>query len=594
MEEIILRPSIGREINLIMSQLRPIHSAEEVLKVCKNVYEDVEYEIELTSDIGKCSITVYINGEEQESYLYGNKIVFGDDNKKIFANIYGFAQIVLCIRKINSEQLFYSEYVSVLIRASDKNKSVSMMLKYIYANMEDYLFHEMNKPEIGKEEITDDFWAQILFLEEVANVYEGNYGYFKANSRYKLDKKEVLDRTEKLQHIDAKTIQYMVRHPEYLDRSVIGINYGSQTYLPRKTLMTQNVISYDIYENKIVVSFLNQMFLVIEDLKSNVQRFIDSGSVDENADNGYIVSSFIIYENALELLREFLQRILVLEDKYRQLLMSYKRILDVKYSNSFEMPEPTAIFMNVPQYNRVYSCIMKWNQHNAYDFEKEQMMMNFFNAPEIFETYSLIKLINYIKESGYILKKTKQVHYPKRSHWLYKQKNYNNTYIFENESSSITLYYEPFIYDEDSRSVNGIGLFRNNSVSLNNKTDEEYRGHYYVPDYLLKYSDENKENYIICDAKFSSKMRVKHKIIPYLAYKYITSISTIDESDSLKGLFVFYGIVDNYAMNESFYDAKIESAKDIIPYIKLVPISEEISYTYQENNVFDILQKLMG
>ncbi len=593
MEQIILRPSTGGEINLIMSPYKPIHSAEEVLKVCKSVCEDVEYEIELTSDDSLFAVRVFINGEEQESYTYGNKIVFGYENQRIFANIYGFAQIALLIKKPNAEQWFYSEYVSVLVRPSDKNRSVSLMLKYIYANMEDYLFQEMTHPGIGKEEVSRDFWSQIILLEEVANVYEGNYGYFMANSRYKLDKKEVLDRTEKLQHVDAKTIQYMVRHPEYLDRSVVGISYGSQTYLPRKTLMTQNVITYDIYENQVVIGFLNQMFLIIEDLKSTVQRFMDSVIVNETADNGYIVSSFIIYENAAEQLREFMQRIMLLEEKYRQLLMSYTRILDVTYSNNFVMPKPTAIFMNVPQYNRVYSCIMKWNKRNVYDFEKEQMLMNFFNAPEIFETYSLIKLVDYIRESGYVLKEAKHVQYPKRADWRYEQKNCNNTYIFENESSTITLYYEPIIYDQDSREINGIGLFRNNRISLNNESDEERRGHYYVPDYLLKYSDEDKENYIICDAKFSSNTKVRHKIIPSLTYKYITSISTIEANAELKGLFVFYGIVDDYANHESFYDVQLETVKEIKPYIKLVPISEEIPYAYQENNAYEMLRKLV-
>ncbi len=211
-----------------------------------------------------------------------------------------------------------------------------------------------------------------------------------------------------------------------------------------------------------------------------------------------------------------------------------------------------------------------------------------------YELYSLIKLVDYIIESGYTLKEAKHVRYPKRGDWKYEQKNCNNTYVFENESSTITLYYEPLIYDEDSRAINGIGLFRNNSISLNNETDEERRGHYYVPDYLLKYSDGAKENYMICDAKFSSNTKERYKMIPSLAYKYLTSISTINPGDSLKGLYVFYGIVDDYVNQESFYDVQIESAKEVTPYIRLVPVSEEVPYAYQENNAYDMLRKLIG
>lgn len=594
MNEIILKPSVGKEVKLKMAPSKSPHSTEEVLKVRKNVFEDVEYEIELVSENNLLNVCTFINGEEVESHLHESKIVFGYDSQKIFSNIFGFAQIALCVKGHNTEKWYYSEYVSVLVRPSNKNRSISLMLHYIYENMEDYLYQEMTRHGIGKDEVAKDFWSQILLLEEIVNVYESNYGYFMANSRYKLDKKEVLDRTEKLQYVDSKTIQYIVRHPEYLDRSAVGISYGSQTYLPRKTLMSQNVITYDIYENQVVVGFLSQMFMTIENLKTNVQKFIDSVVIKETAENGYIVSSFIIYKNATEQLQDFMQRIELLEEKFRQLLMSYKTILKVTYSNVYIIPKPTAIFMNVPQYNRVYSCIMKWHKRNAYDFKKEQIMMNFFSTPEIFETYSLIKLVGFIKESGYELTETKHVYYPKRADWRYEQRNCNNTYVFKNEDSSITLYYEPIIYDEDSRTINGIGLYRNNSISLNNETDEERRGHYYVPDYLIKYSDGEKESYLICDAKFSSNKNVRYKMIPNLAYKYITSISTIRLEDKLKGLYVFYGIVDDNVNQESFYDVHIDTAKEVTPYIKMVPVSEEVPYAYQEANAYDMLRKLIG
>lgn len=103
----------------------------------------------------------------------------------------------------------------------------------------------------------------------------------------------------------------------------------------------------------------------------------------------------------------------------------------------------------------------------------------------------------------------------------------------------LTHYYEPIIYDDDSTSINGIGLYRNDSISLNSESYEEYRGHYYDPDYLLKLSDGQRDSYKICDANFSSKFKTRNKMIPVLTYKYFTSISAIRPEDSLKGLYVF-------------------------------------------------------
>ena len=127
---------------------------------------------------------------------------------------------------------------------------------------------------------------------------------------------------------------------------------------------------------------------------------------------------------------------------------------------------------------------------------------------------------------------------------------------------------------------------------MNIESDDEFRGHYYVPDYVIKYSDGELNNYMICDAKYSAKNKVRYKLIPNLSYKYLTSISPISSTDNLKGMYIFYGIVDENYRSESFYNVRIDSTKKIKPFIKLVPISEEIQYAYQENNAYDLLKNL--
>ncbi|WP_155833932.1 DUF2357 domain-containing protein [Butyrivibrio sp. XBB1001] len=591
MEEIILRSSIGKSLVIQTNTTRPLHNVEEVLKVRKNVYEDVEYTIQIPDLTNVDKINVYVNGEPRLGYTNGSEFVFFDN--KIFDNILGFAQISLLVIRGEQNDWFYSEYLSVLIRPSRNNRSVSAMIKFIYENQGDFLFHESLRPELGGNKAKDDFWAQVLLIEEIANVYEDCYGYFMANSRYTLKRIDVLDSIEKLQFVDSKTIQYMVQHPEYMERSAVGIGYGTKRYLPRKTMMSQNSKTYDIYENQIVLGFLEYMLNSISGFKKELEEYLKYFQIEESVENGYLISSFIIYENAKKQIKEFSDRMELLYIRFGQLLRSYKGVMRVSENKECLNPRLTAVFANVPQYNRIYNCISNWNNRGIYSLEKERMMMSFFNAPEIFEIYMLTKLILQLQDMGFNLSEVKHVKYPGHKEWRDNSKKINNTFSFEQGNQKVTVYYEPVIYKDDLSDINGIFLYRNNTVSLNKDSEDELRGDYYIPDYVIKYEDSDKENYIICDAKYTYQSRLKFKHIPDLAFKYLTSISAIRHDAVIKGMYLFYGITDTFIDGESFFDVKIDGVSDKGQEIMMIPFSEEVPYAYQDNNTYELIQRLM-
>lgn len=597
MEEITLVSQSGSSVVLKLNNEKKNYVVEEVLSVYSKVYSDVSYFIRINSSKEITNIDVYVNGNYVTTDYRDNEIYFCGQNSKVFAGIIGFAQISLfIIYQGGDTEWLYSEYTSVLIKASDTNKSLDLMLKYVYENQEDILRHDVEVTGMGKQnQRFDDFWSQIVLFEEVANVYENNYGYFKANSRYKLEKVEVVDRVEKLQGIDSKTIQYISQHPEYLKNSVAGIKYGRQYFLPSKTLMMQKRITNDIYENQIVISFLEHVLGDIISLAEKMKEYIKLFHTHNGQENGYIISSYLLYVNARDTLNEFIDRISGLERQFHKLVVSYAQILDVKRITIDRRPEPTAIFMNLPQYNRIYTCILRWFGKSGYDLVNEKAMLNFTNAPSIYEVYVLIKMNNHIKEFGYKLKEAKAASYPKQKNWIYKNQNqnYNNTYIFTKDDSRITLYYEPVIYDEDRTNINGIALYRNNSISLNQETDDERQGHYYVPDYIIKYEADGRERYLVCDAKFSRKSKVQYQLVPDLAYKYLTSISVVHENAEIIGLFVFYGLNEDNSTIESFYDRQIKGTPQIIPRIEMFPLSEGVSYSIQTQNARDLLKVLI-
>lgn len=595
MNDIILVAKNGSNVTLKLNNDKKPYTVEEILDIHAKVYSDTIYTIDISCE-NISEIIVYINGESVVSDYRDGMIYFGRENERVFAGIIGLAQISLFIIYQNGEtEWAYSEYASVLIKASETNKALDLMLKYVYKNQEDILHRDSKVTEIGKQynEKYEDFWSQIVLLEEIANVYENNYGYFKANFRYKLEKVDVMDRVEKMQEVDARTLQYISQHPEYLKNAVTGIRYGMQFFLPSKTLMTQKIITTDIYENQVVISFLEYILNEVENLSEKIQEYINLLCTETVVDDGYIVSSYLLYANAREALDEFQNRILELKRQYQKLVASYSKILVVRRVTMAKRPEPSAIFMNLPQYNRIYECILRWFGKTGYDLINERTMISFTHAPAIYEAYVLIKLITQIKEFGYDLIESKLTAYPKQAGWLYKNQNYNNTFVFSNEDSKITLYYEPVIYDEDRRNINGIELYRNNNISLGRDTDDERKGRYYVPDYIIKYEKDVKIQYLICDAKFSRKTKVQHQIIPDLAYKYLTSISPLSENANVLGLYIFYGLNENNSNIESFYNRKMKDGKTIFPMIEMIPLSEGVLYSDQTKNALEMLRSLI-
>ncbi|MDE7326041.1 MAG: DUF2357 domain-containing protein, partial [Lachnospiraceae bacterium] len=117
--------------------------------------------------------------------------------------------------------------------------------------------------------------AQIILAKEIAIAYESNYGFFKANSRFKVEKKPIIGRFERLQYISSATLQYVAVHPEQLAVvcSNSGIRVRGRVYQPQKTLFMKNECAYDTYENRVILSFLRKMIDEVAKLREKVNNF---------------------------------------------------------------------------------------------------------------------------------------------------------------------------------------------------------------------------------------------------------------------------------------------------------------------------------
>ena len=568
----------GPQIEVPLYDEKRQYSAEVILNTKLRVYEDAEYFIFM--DEGSDSVSVYLNGSELKTYNEGKNIVLisPENREKIFMGMIGFVQISLRFDQTDGTELWrHSDYLAVMVPSSRKNQSIDDMLGYIYKNQSDFLLRSVSitkAKEMGTKLSIGDFASQISVLQEIVGIYENCFGYFKVNSRCKLDVEYIVDRTDRLQTVGAPTIQHMIQHPEHLKQSPIGIRVGRQVFLPDKTLTTRNRITRDIYENRVIVSFLKRVLDDTVALERKILSYVNQITIEKGDEEGYMLSAIILYNNARKVLEGYCTEIISLRNKIERLYLSYSRIFSIAADNLILQPKPTAIFLSVPQYNKIYTSIIRWFARTGYDLENERALLNLYSAPDIYELYVLLRMIYWFKSKGYSLLKSFNIRYPMESVWNVKNKEYNNTFCLEKDGCEITIYYEPVIYDEPRPSINGISLYRNNTVSFSEDTDEERAGHYYTPDYLIKTVKNGITSYSICDAKFSKKDKVRFNLMPGLAYKYLYSVSPADDSE-LISMNIFYALADGAATPSNFYDK--EKDRKIYPITNMVPISSEMT-----------------
>lgn len=87
------------------------------------------------------------------------------------------------------------------------------------------------------------------------------------NAKFKTETDYYVDYVEKLHSIGKENIRYIVTHPEELKQSYgnSGILVNKIQMIPEKTLVSSYKYSYDIFENRIIISFIKNLLEAIDE-----------------------------------------------------------------------------------------------------------------------------------------------------------------------------------------------------------------------------------------------------------------------------------------------------------------------------------------
>lgn len=548
------------------------------------VYADSSYEMELVGLDNQAAVKgIRINGDDEDFIVLDNRILFpgkqGRD-RLIFSNYFGFATITVIIELDNGEIVnLSSEFLSIKIKDNVSNRRVEKMLEFIFEH-QSYLLAKKtdtsSKFSGTPDQHRNNIESKISLAEEVLRYYDRSIGFFSANSQYTTKEKYVVDHIEKLQRFTPQTLQYISSHPEYLkDSTASGIRLAGKNLYPEKTLLAVNVKSRDIDENRAVLGFLRRMNVDLDELKTEIAEILRRIPLYSETADGYVHSSWIIFQRTKENLNEQIARIDRLIKKSSMLEMVYKRAFQITEVESIKrVPKRTEKFIAIPQYSVIFQSIYRWFSFSEYNFEEEKFILDFVNLSFIYELYVLCKIIELIESEGMKRTKAFETRYLLHENALFRNTNTINTFVFENENSVFTLYYQPVIYNRNSKPQTGIGLFRNNSYSIRDASG----GTYYTPDYILRINDDTGETrYYIGDAKFKTLRTVEEYDVAETCYKYITSVSPVSEEDHVEAFFIVYGKNSADDRIKSMYDFSAHVPEyNIQPKAYLIPLSEQL------------------
>lgn len=475
-----------------------------------------------------------------------NKLVFvsvDDPNiyrNQPFYNYFGESEISLCFR--NNTDISYR--ITVDIKARKANAELaSSMLKYISDNMSDMLMLCFSKSFVGGDFHDDkkNTIQKLSLLQKIMDYMTSNKGEFIRN--HKFDWKNNIEITENGSPTGPDSVFWILHNLDRIepsDKHSAKLKIKERLYKidisPREYISENS----DIYENRVVYSFLNAAKnFVINLINKSAENLIEGqGKYLVTDDSEHYVS----FENALKnyrrsIISHHLSELRKLNKSIDSFIYLYKKTLGIKLINGLP-PRMTPYVLSRPNYRNLFEQVHKWYLAGTPNLAKDQLLMGLRNLSSIYELVSLHMLHATIQEEFDITLKGKDYRHYDDSlpfNGIIQDRPDDlpyNYFYYEANALSVELFFEPRIYIY-RKGVAQVG----DLINVSNKRDHLIYGkHYYKPDFIVrfKHNDWREPIVNILDAKYTDHRNILKSSLPDTEYKYLHEIFQLKEGDKLK------------------------------------------------------------
>lgn len=503
--------------------------------------------------IGDFSVSITMN-DDTGCFETGRELLFIDCFDLTYISVRVFIDQ-------NTEELYYSKYIRV---ATTKQtvKQVELMLNEIEESIPNFLeiCFSRNYKEAGlaKNDVKS-IWGTLNLLNKVIAVYEDNYSNFCNYRKSEVEQVPAIVDSKQMQIVNHESLRWIACNPDYLKKveGNTGIRIEGENYIPLKVRTYQSRYSYNLYENQIVLSFLQKLLEFVRSQISGFKREIKQlksipDKILTQIPNTHDITGqcvYVYYKGVIDKYANVEEALQELFDKYNCMLCCDIVEIDAP-------PKLTNTFKQIHHYRSCYESIVSWFEASNYSLEHINYLFKLKTLSRIFEYYSLIKLQSALKVLGYEIKETNRIIYDNDEY----DEDINNEYIFNNGKYELKLLYEPYIW---SRRINeGINLYSTGYNFQKARWNDKWK-----PDFLIKITGEYDEYYYIIDAKYSTFRNVKSRYMPDLVLKYSAQIASANKFFSqVIGVGAIYPSKDDESIN--YFKRKNDvaiSSRDSLP-----------------------------
>lgn len=492
---------------------------------------------------------------------------------------------------------YYSDYLLCVSKYEEDRTNIQAMLEDLArsdnSRVEDWLFTRVkDRPNALRQgawgnHAYKSYSSYLQLLENVISCYRNNYTMFKALGRHTINKTSVLLPYNKVNTITVNSFQWLMQNADQL-KSVTqktGISHYGKNYIPDRIKGEISNKSWNTYENKVVVYFLNSVLssavLVSNELTKQVldgERILKriNGSIEK----GFIAPIITVKTIQITTIKNTSEKLKHILETLKSLMKQYSLLFDIIPKRLDLFPRKSKVFQEIRPYTQVFEMITRWFRYGEFDLAKENLLLQVKTLDKLFEYYCLFKILEMFDSVGYSLTNKDSFLYDCKSYKgfeLPSETEIDNTYYLRRNDVIAILYYQPLIRN-DAESENGIELYRT-TVS---------KCPYWTPDFVLKFESEEMSEYVILDSKFSRRDTITNKngwlqkVIR--SYGYETAVARKDppfSSDMPKMVFVLQGRVDN----EKMLDINVKS-KMAEKYHCQFPLTGVVSINSRNDAIF--------
>jgi hypothetical protein len=451
--------------------------------------------------------------------------------KQIFYNYFGESEITLAFKDTTNTV----DFIKVDIRARKANAELAQtMINFISEHMEDALMLCFSKSHTkgSFESDSEDSGNKLALLNEIVNFIVKKQSLFIQDHKYIWEQEMGL--SDQGQPTGPDSVHFLLTHLDHLTPSNIekaNVLINNRAYVTKQVPQEQIVKNADVFENRVIYSFLFSGLQYLHTLKTNI-----ISSMETPEDSALKVtdksSEFVSFDHVLklykkEILLHHIKEINILQNQIKNIINLYDKYIKVKLISHLR-PKFTPFVSSRPHYRKTFEMIHLWHAANAPDLSNNNFIMGLRSLTTIYEFFCLLalnKVINNVFD--YQLIDTQYIRYDENTSYQGKITErptnvINNLFVYSDGSTTLSIKYEPHIYQYRE----GISLPGDLINTSNKRRHTKYGSHYYCPDFVLNFINPSWSNplVIVLDSKYQNLDNVLKYSLPETEQKYLRDI----------------------------------------------------------------------